>query len=89
MNPTVVIAGIIGLILILLLAGSKGKPLKLVGQISIRLIIGAIFLFFLNQLGGQFGIHVPINGVTTCISGFLGIPGVIGLTIIQTWILNN
>ncbi|MGE8207755.1 pro-sigmaK processing inhibitor BofA family protein [Heyndrickxia sp. NPDC080065] len=86
-DPIIVIAVISGLILLLLVAGSPGKPLRMIGQLFIRFAIGALFLFFLNQLGGQFGIHVPINIITTSISGLLGIPGVIGLTVIQTWIL--
>lgn len=87
MNSIVIIAIISGLILLLLVAGSPGKPLRFIGQILIRFAIGALFLFFLNQFGGQFGIHVPINIITTSVSGLLGIPGVVGLTVIQTWIL--
>ncbi|GIN88872.1 sigma-K factor-processing regulatory protein BofA [Heyndrickxia sporothermodurans] len=87
MDPIIIIAVISGLILLLLLAGSPGKPLRIIGQIFIRFAIGALFLFFLNQFGGQFGIHVPINFITTAVSGLLGIPGVVGLTVIQTWII--
>ncbi|QQZ09472.1 pro-sigmaK processing inhibitor BofA family protein [Heyndrickxia vini] len=87
MNPIIIIAVISVLILLLLIAGFTGKPFRIIGQVFIRLAIGALFLFFLNQFGGQFGIHVPINLVTTAVSGLLGIPGVVGLTIIQTWII--
>jgi inhibitor of the pro-sigma K processing machinery len=52
-----------------------------------KVMIGALFLFFLNAFGSQYGIHVPINLATSSISGILGIPGVVGLTVIQMWIL--
>ncbi len=87
LDPIIVIAVISGLILLLLISGSPGRPFRFIGQIAVKIAIGALFLFFLNQFGGQFGIHVPINFITTTVSGLLGIPGVIGLTVIQTWIL--
>jgi inhibitor of the pro-sigma K processing machinery len=87
LNPVIVISVIVVLILSLLAAGKLGKPFRWVGQLFIKFIIGAVFLFFLNSVGSHYGIHVPINLITTAISGLLGIPGVIGLTIIQTWVL--
>ncbi|MGM0847357.1 MAG: pro-sigmaK processing inhibitor BofA family protein [Bacillota bacterium] len=87
MSPVIVIAIISSLIVFLLAAGTPFKPLKLVGQLCMKVMIGALFLFFLNAFGGQFGIHVPINLATSSISGILGIPGVVGLTIIQMYII--
>lgn len=88
MSPVIVVSIIIVFILLLLAAGTMGKPVKWFGQLFIKFIIGAVFLFFLNSIGSHYGVHVPINFITTAISGLLGIPGVIGLTIIQTWILH-
>jgi len=88
LSPVIVVSIIVVFILLLLAAGTLGKPVKWFGQLLIKFIIGAVFLFFLNSIGSHYGIHVPINLITTAISGLLGIPGVIGLTIIQTWILH-
>jgi inhibitor of the pro-sigma K processing machinery len=63
------------------------KPIRFIGQVAMKVMIGALFLFFLNAFGGQFGLHVPINLATSSISGILGIPGVAGLAIIQMWII--
>lgn len=76
-----------GLIILILLMGAPIKPVRFIGQGLIKLVIGALFLFFLNSFGGQFGIHVPINLVTTAVSGFLGIPGLFALVAIQTWVI--
>ncbi|MGG0720401.1 pro-sigmaK processing inhibitor BofA family protein [Robertmurraya massiliosenegalensis] len=87
MEPVVVIALIGGLIVIFLLVGTPLKPIRLVGQGVVKLLIGALLLFFLNILGNQFGIHIPINLATSAVSGFLGIPGLFALVAIDTWIL--
>lgn len=75
------------LILILLFTGAPNKPVRFVGQAFVKLLIGALFLFFLNVAGNRFGIHVPINFATSAVSGFLGIPGLFALVAIQKWII--
>ncbi|SFB26665.1 MULTISPECIES: pro-sigmaK processing inhibitor BofA family protein [unclassified Bacillus (in: firmicutes)] len=87
MEPIVVISVLGGLIIILLFAGAPIKPLRFIGQGVVKLLIGALFLFFLNAFGSQFGIHVPINFATSAVSGFLGLPGLAALVAIQTWVI--
>jgi len=87
LEPVVVIALIGGLIVLFLLVGTPLKPIRFVGQGIVKLLIGALLLFFLNVLGNQFGIHIPINLATSAVSGFLGIPGLCALVAIDTWIL--
>jgi inhibitor of the pro-sigma K processing machinery len=76
-----------GLILILLFSGAPFKPAKFIGQAVVKLLIGALLLFFLNTAGNSFGIHVPINFATSAVSGFLGIPGLVALAAIQKFII--
>lgn len=73
--------------ILLLLFGAPFKPARFVGQAVIKLLIGALFLFFLNVAGNEYGIHVPINFATSAVSGLLGIPGVFALVAIQQWVL--
>ncbi|MEH7125577.1 pro-sigmaK processing inhibitor BofA family protein [Bacillus sp. JJ1532] len=87
MEPVIVISILGVCILLLLIMGTPLKPVKMVGQGIIKILIGALFLFFLNTFGNQFGIHVPINLITASVSGFLGIPGLFSLVAIQTWII--
>ena len=87
MSPIIIIAVLCGLMLFLLASGSPGKPMKFIGAACMKLVIGALFLFFLNAFGSQIGLHVPINLATSSVSGFLGIPGVLGLAVLQFWIL--
>ncbi|MFD2442609.1 pro-sigmaK processing inhibitor BofA family protein [Bacillus sp. CGMCC 1.16607] len=87
MEPIIIISIIGGLILLLLLVGTPLKPIRFIGQGIIKVLIGALLLFFLNAFGNQIGLHVPINFITSAISGFLGLPGLFALVAIQTWVL--
>nr|WP_209125769.1 pro-sigmaK processing inhibitor BofA family protein [Alkalihalobacillus sp. BA299] len=87
MDPILIVALIGGLIFFLLIVGAPIKPLRFVGQAAVKLMIGALFLFFLNAFGSLIGYHIPINMVTASVSGFLGIPGVVLLIAIEQFIL--
>lgn len=84
---TLLIVGVIGLFVIIVLFGKTSAFLRLIGHVFVKIAIGAILLFLLNVIGSNFDIHVPINLVTATVSGFLGIPGVLALTIIDIWIV--
>jgi inhibitor of the pro-sigma K processing machinery len=87
LEPLTVVSIIVALILLLLFIGIPIKPLRFIGQGITKLLIGAVLLFFLNTLGNHYEIHVPINIITTTVTGFLGIPGLIALVAVQTLIL--
>lgn len=87
MDPIVIISILGGLILLILFMGAPLKPIRYIGQGIIKVLIGALFLFFLNAFGTHYGIYVPINIVTASVSGLLGIPGVCALVAIETWVL--
>lgn len=76
-----------GLIFLLLVMGAPIKPLRFLGQSIIKVMIGALFLFFLNSVGTYVNIHIPINLVTATVSGFLGLPGLAALLAIDYFIL--
>lgn len=86
MSPIIVISIVAGVILLLVVAGLPSKVFRWMGLSLMKLLIGALFLFFLNAIGNQFGLAVPINFITSAISGFLGLPGVAALAIIQLWV---
>ncbi|MGC8231136.1 pro-sigmaK processing inhibitor BofA family protein [Pseudobacillus badius] len=66
---------------------SPASPLKLIGVLFVKLAAGACFLFLLNSFSGDYGLHVPINFVTSAIAGILGIAGVVSLAVMQLWII--
>lgn len=87
MESFVVVLIIIGLIFLLLLMGTSSKPLKFIGSLFTKVVIGGMLLFFLNAFGSSFGLHVPINVFTAGVAGILGIPGLLSLAAIQYWIV--
>jgi inhibitor of the pro-sigma K processing machinery len=87
LQPIYIISILGGLILLLLFSGAPFKPIRFVGQSVIKLLIGALLLFFLNVGGSRYGLHVPINIYTSAVSGFLGIPGLVALAAIQHFVL--
>lgn len=87
MDPILVFSVLGGLILVLLLVGAPMKPIKWVGQVFVRILVGALLLFLVNTFGASFNLHIPINFITTSISGILGIPGLAALIIIKTMIV--
>jgi len=87
MEPLMVVSIIVISIVLLLLMGTPSKPLKFLGSLFAKVVIGGMLLFFLNAFGSSFGLHVPINAVTAGVAGILGVPGLLSLAAIQYWIL--
>ncbi|UCZ53285.1 pro-sigmaK processing inhibitor BofA family protein [Bacillus shivajii] len=79
MEPVLVISLLGSLIFLLLILGAPMKPLRWIGQGAVRLLIGALLLFFLNAFGTLLGYSLPINLFTAAVSGFLGVPGIVAL----------
>lgn len=86
MDHILIISVIVGCILLLLVMGTSLKPVRFIGSLFAKVAIGALFLFGLNVIGAQVNFHIPINVITACISGLLGIPGVAALVIIQLFV---
>lgn len=84
---TIIIAFLVGILLVFILTGKIITLFRWLGQAVVKLAIGALLLFFLNAIGSHFDVHVPINFITALISGFLGIPGVLALAVIDIWII--
>ncbi len=66
---------IIGLLLVL--------PIKIIVRLVINGIIGAVALFAINIFGRFIGLTIGINPITALVAGFLGIPGIILLMLLQ------
>lgn len=58
-------------------------PVKWFWKIGINSLCGFACLWLLNVISGYTGIFFPINLVTASIAGFLGIPGILFLMLIQ------
>ena len=56
-------------------------PMKLILKLLLHSGCGFLCLWLLNTVSGFTGFYLPVNAVTVFIAGFLGIPG-IGLIVL-------
>ena len=75
---------IIPIILLFLLIRLMSLPIRLIWKLLINSGCGFLCLWLMNSISGFTGIWFPINAVTALIAGFLGLPGIGLLAIIQT-----
>lgn len=70
-------------LLLYLIARILLVPFKLIIKLVINALIGGVLLIIFNLLGAPLGLNVGINVITALVVGFLGIPGLILLILIQ------
>ncbi len=83
MDTNTLLAFLFAIVLLYIVGRVLFVPLKFLGKLLLNAVIGGAVLWVLNIFGGAIGIHVGINVVTALIVGFLGIPGVLLLVILQ------
>lgn len=71
------------LFLVLVSARILVKPLRILAKMLFNSLVGLLMLIAFNFVGGLIGFTIPINLVTALVAGFLGIPGLIFLIIVQ------
>lgn len=74
---------IIAILIVFVVAKIFAWPLKVLINLIINGVMGAVLLYLINFIGGNFGLVIPINAVTALIAGILGIPGVLFLIILN------
>lgn len=82
-NINIIIAYAFGLFLLYLIARLLLVPLKILLKLIYNGLIGGVILFLVNLVGGCFGLYIPINPITALVAGFLGVPGVVLLVLLQ------
>jgi len=83
----IILAYFLGLVLLYLIGWLLLVPLKLILRFLLNAVLGGIALWLLNLVGGLIGITVAINPITALTVGFLGIPGLILILLLQYVIL--
>ncbi len=77
---------LIPLLLLMFLLKLLVLPIRWFWKLFLNSGCGFLCLWLLNSISGFTGISFPINSVTALIAGFLGLPGILLLAILQ-WIL--
>lgn len=80
---SVILAYALGLILLYIVGWILLIPIKLIMKLIWNGVIGGIMLLLVNMIGGLWGMAIVINPLNALIAGFLGVPGVILLLLLQ------
>ncbi len=83
---SIILAYAIGLILLYLIGMLLVIPIKIILKLIINGVLGGALLFIVNLLGRFIGFSIVINPFTALTAGFLGIPGVILLFLIEKFL---
>ncbi len=59
------------------------SPLRWFWKIGVNTLSGFACLWLLNLISGFTGIFFPLNAVTASVAGFLGLPGILFLVVMQ------
>lgn len=70
-------------LLIFLLLRLIAAPIRWFWRLCINSACGFLCLWLLNSLSAFTGIVFPINLLTVAVTGFLGLPGIGALTLVQ------
>jgi len=79
----IVIAYALGLVLLYFMGWLLLVPLKILLRFIINAVVGGVALWLLNLAGGLIGFSVAVNPITALTVGFLGIPGLILVLLLQ------
>lgn len=83
LSVSTLLAFLLGLVLLYIAGILLVIPIKIIMKLVLNGIIGGILLFIFNLIGGLFGLSIAINPLSAVIVGFLGIPGVVLLLLMQ------
>ena len=78
-----IMAYAVGLVLIYVFCRIFIRPIKWLAKCLINGVLGGLILAAVNFVGGFAGMYVIINPLTSLISGFLGVPGVLLVIVLQ------
>ena len=74
------------LLLLIALGEVYSLPLQLFMKLALKGSTGLILLVVFNLLSRFTGYHLPLNFYTALYCGFLGLPGLISLCFLKTWL---
>ena len=78
-----IIAIMIPALLLLLTLRLILLPVKLGWKLFVNSACGFVCLWLVNALAPYTGLLLPVNAVTAAIAGFLGLPGLVLLALVQ------
>lgn len=83
MDFSTILFYIVGLVLLYIVGMLLVWPIKKIIKLIFNGVLGGLTLLLFNFIGKYFGLSIAINPLNAIIIGFLGVPGVILLLVLQ------
>ena len=83
MDFTMILPILIGVAVLFIVLKLLALPMKIIIQLVINGLVGGLVIFIVNLIGANFGFMIDLTWITALIVGFLGVPGVVIVTILQ------
>ncbi len=83
MDFTMILPILIGVAILFIVLKLLALPMKIIIKLVINGLVGGLIIFVINLIGANFGFMIDLNWITALIVGFLGVPGVVIVTILQ------
>ena len=74
---------LLGILVIVVASGIFLKPIKFILKLAANSAAALCLIALINFLGSDFGIHIGLNPITAVAVGALGVPGLIGILLLQ------
>ncbi|HZK25204.1 MAG TPA: pro-sigmaK processing inhibitor BofA family protein [Oscillospiraceae bacterium] len=81
-----VVAAIFGLFMLYYLGKALATPARVVVRVLVTGVVGVALLFIFNLVAGLFSMKIGINAITALVVGYMGLPGLAMLVVIQTFL---
>lgn len=83
MDFTMILPILIGVAVLFIALKLLALPMKIIIKLVINGLVGGLVIFVVNLIGANFGFMIDLTWITALIVGFLGVPGVVIVTILQ------
>ncbi|KHO62249.1 pro-sigmaK processing inhibitor BofA [Thermoanaerobacter sp. YS13] len=74
---------IVAILILVFILWLLGKSLRLMVKFALNALVGFVMLLFFNFFGVLFGVYLPVNIITSFITGVFGIAGIAILLILK------
>jgi inhibitor of the pro-sigma K processing machinery len=79
----IVLAVMFGLFVLYFMGKLLVAPARVLLRVLLTGVSGAVILFLFNLIGGLFGLVIGINAVTALLVGYMGLPGLAMIVLLQ------
>ena len=82
-DVNVALAAVFGVFVLYFVGKMLASPARFVLRVLLTGVVGAVGLLVFNLVAGLFSLSLGINAVTALVVGYMGLPGLVMLVLLQ------